>query len=130
MQTYATAKVVVPLGSERLSPLELTVCIEKVPDPICAATTVGVAGENAKLTVKGPPPDDPEPLELLPQPATTASIKAGIETHNWPEDMISLATENDRNRSLFRSGSTLVIAAQHVFVCKTTMPVARNSTRV
>jgi len=40
--TNATAKLVVPLGRERVTTPELSVCAVNDPEPIFAATAVGV----------------------------------------------------------------------------------------
>src|SRR6266481_9427510 len=49
-QTNATAKLAVPLGMERLSKPALSVCAVKAPEPILAATALGVPSLNVKVT--------------------------------------------------------------------------------
>jgi hypothetical protein len=71
-QFTATAKFVVPLGIERLSVPELGVSAVKGPEPIFAATAVGIAPLNLKVTVLGlspAPPVESAPLDPPPHPA-------------------------------------------------------------
>jgi hypothetical protein len=60
VHTYATEKLVVPLGIDRLKDPELSVCAVNEPDPTRAATTVGVPTVNLKVTSVGVPVDDQE----------------------------------------------------------------------
>jgi hypothetical protein len=74
----AKANSVVPLGIERLTLPDEMVWAAKAPDPIFAATAVGVGPFTVNVTTVGllPPPPPAPPLDPPPQPAITTINRA------------------------------------------------------